>query len=204
VPRPCQRVLLESGLKLDLNWLARRGFVQQGAVTGPIGIQWTAGDGELIASAIIAADMRGPDEGWLRVKSFRDGGLDQRIILEARPRHFGGRQWFFLCPYLNRRATVLWMPPGARAFACRQRWGRQVVYASDLLDRDNRAQQGQAKIRARLCAAGGFDPDEWDFPPKPKWMRWRTYRLAEAKFDRYSSVQDEGVVELAAKLGMKL
>jgi hypothetical protein len=27
-----------------------------------------------------------------------------------------------------------------------------------------------------LCSVGGFNPDEWDFPPKPKWMRWRTYK----------------------------
>jgi len=58
-----------------------------------------------------------------------------------------------------------------------------------------------AKIRSRLCAIGGFDPDEWDFPLKPKWMRWRTYNRAEEKFDHYESVLDEGIVELVARLG---
>ena len=65
-----------------------------------------------------------------------------------------------------------------RYFACRQEWGRQVAYASQFLDRDNRAHRGQAKIRSRLCALGGFDPDKWNFPPKPKWMRLRTYNRA--------------------------
>ena len=205
MPRPCQRAQLESGLKLDFSRLARRGYIQPGAATGPIGIGWTDNySGEQMAAATITADMTGVDEGWLHIRSSRKDGFDQHILLEARPRHFGGRQWFFVCPYLNRRATVLWKPPGARFFACRQRWGRQVAYASQFLDRDNRAHRAQAKIKARLCAAGGIDPDEWDFPPKPKWMRWRTYNRAEAKFDRYSSVLDEGVVELAAKLGMKL
>jgi hypothetical protein len=198
MPRPIQRARLESGLKLDINRLARRCFIRPGASTGPVGIEWRDGYFDRrIALGFITADMSGTDQGWFRIKI---GGLDQHITLIARRRHFGGRQWFFLCPYQNRRAMVLWMPPGAPDFACRQEWGRQVAYSSQFLDRDNRAHRGQAKIRSALCSVGGFDPDEWDFPPKPKWMRWRTYNRAEEKFDRYEAVLDEGVVELAAKL----
>ena len=36
----------------------------------------------------------------------------------------------------------------------------------------DKAHQGQAKIKLRLIA--DLDPDEWDLPPKPKWMRWST------------------------------
>jgi hypothetical protein len=199
MPRPCQRVRLENGLKLDLNRLARRGFIDPGGYKGS-GISWTNNyTGEPIASGFITADLIGPDEGWFRIQI---GNLDQRIILVARPRHFGGRQWFFVCPYLNRRAMVLWMPPGARSFGCRQRWGRQVGYVTQFMGRDDRAHRGKARINSRLCSIGGLDPDEWDFPPKPKWMRWRTYNRAEEKFDRYEAILDEGVVELAIRLGM--
>jgi hypothetical protein len=79
-----------------------------------------------------------------------------------------------------------------------------VAYASQFLDRDNRAHRGQAKIRSRLCSIGGFDPDEWDLPAKPKWMRWGTFNRAVARFEKYESVLDEGVVELALKLGMRI
>ena len=198
MPRPCQRARLESGLKLDLNRLARRGFIRPGEVAGPIGIKWTNSYfDEEIASGILMADMSGTHEGWLRI---RIGQLDQRMSLVARPRHFGGQQWYFICPYENRRVSVLWKPPGARFFACRQRWGRQVAYASQFLDRDNRAHRGKAKINSKLCSIGGFDPDEWDFPPKPKWMRWRTYRRAEEKFDRCEAILDDGLIPLVAKL----
>jgi hypothetical protein len=39
-------------------------------------------------------DMRGPDERWLRVKSFTKGGLDQRIIVfdAILPRIFRDRE----------------------------------------------------------------------------------------------------------------
>jgi hypothetical protein len=144
--------------------------------------------------------MSGREEGWFNIKI---GQLDQRIILVARPRHFGGRQWFFMCPYLNRRAMVLWMPPGARYFACRQNWGRRVAYASQFQDRVNRAHRGKAKINSRLCSIGGLDPDEWAFPPKPKWMRWKTYKRAEAKFDQYEEILDIRL-EIAACRLLKL
>ena len=198
MPRPCQRARLESGLKLDINRLARRGFIRPGAATGPVGIRWTNSYfDEEVASGIITTDMSGRDEGWFRIQI---GQLDQRIILVARPRHFGGRQWYFICPYTSRRVSVLWMPPGARDFSSRQRWGRQVAYNSQFLDRDNRAHRGQARINSKLCSIGGFDPDAWDLPPKPKWMRWRTYNRAVEKFDRYEAVLDAETLALVAKL----
>lgn len=202
MPRPRYRATLESGLRLDINRLARRGFIRPGAATGPVGLQWTNSDWGYITSGVITADLSGEVAGWLRIQI--DGRADQLIHLVARPRHFGGRQWFFMCPYLNRRCMVLWMPPGADRFACRQRWGRQVAYQSQFLDRDNRAHRGKALLNRRLCSIGGLDSEDWDFPPKPKWMRWRTYRRAEEQFDRYETILEEGLVALAARLGMPI
>ena len=197
MPRPLQRIRLESGLKLNLNGLARRGFIQPGAYKGS-GISWTNSyTGEPIASGLITAEMNGSDEGWFRIQI---GSLDQRIILVARPCHFGGRQWYFICPSMNRRVSVLWKPPGARDFACRQKWGRQVAYASQFSTPVDRAHQGKARINSRLCSIGAFDPDDWGFPPKPKWMRWRTYNRAEEKFNRYEGILDEGTFALLARL----
>ena len=198
MPRPLQRVRLESGLKLNLNRLARRGFIKPGAITGPVGIAWTDDTGQQIASGYITADMSGEQTGWLNI---RLGRLDQCIYLVAHPRHFGGRQWFFKCPHLHSLATVLWMPPGAHSFACRERWGRRVAYASQFMDRIARGHRGGAKIKSRLCSVGGFDPDEWELPPKPKWMRWKTYNRMVEKFDRYEAMVEEGLLEAIMRLG---
>jgi hypothetical protein len=184
--RSCQRVRLEAGLRLDVNWLARKGFIHPGAVSGPVGIKWSDSYfGHEIASGVVTSDLRGPHEGFLRIKL---GSLDQQIHMVARKRHFGGHQWFFICPDTTRRAMVLWLPRGARYFCCRQRWGRQVAYASQFMTPIDRAHRGKAKINSRLCAIGGFDPEEWDLPPKPKWMRWKTYNRAEDKLDRYEEM----------------
>ena len=184
MPRPRQRVCLQDGLSLNLNRLARREFIQPGATTGPVGIKWKNSIDKEIASALITADMRGPDEGWFRIQM---GRLDQQIDLVSHARHFGGRQWYFICPSTNRRASVLWNPPGALYFECRQAWGRQVAYASQFSTWVNRSHQGKARIKSRLCSIGGFNPDEWDLPPKPKWMRWNTYNRAVEKFDRHEA-----------------
>ena len=46
----------------------------------------------------------------------------------------------------------------------------------------------KAKVKARLI--GDEDPDEWDVPPKPKRMRWKTYEKWEAKFDAAEDALD--------------
>ena len=72
-----------------------------------------------------------------------------------------------------------------------------MAYASQFLDRDNRAHYGQSKIKNRLI--GDLDPDKWSLPPKPKWMRWKTYYSYVEKVDRYEAILDEGTLELLAK-----
>jgi hypothetical protein len=169
----------------------RQGCIRPGAYSAWRGV-WTD-SGEEIASADFTAHM-GRHEGRLRIHM---DAAEQTIFLTPRPRKFGGYQWYFVCPYEDRCCSVLWRPPGASDFRCRQAWGRRVAYASQFLDPDNRAHRGQAKIKARLI--GDCDPDEWDLPPKPKWMRWRTYNRYEERFDRYEAILEDGIAWLMAK-----
>src|SRR6187431_2912150 len=107
MPRSRQRICLQEGLKLDINLLVRRGLIVLGSAASPHAIRWVNSDCEMIASGWISADMRGDIEGSLHIQI---GELEQTITLVTLPRHYGGRQWFFLCPVTNRRASVLWLP----------------------------------------------------------------------------------------------
>jgi len=198
MPRSRVRVCLQDGLKLDLNRLVRKQFIKPGANIGVRGITWTHSYWGEVAAGMISADMSGQAEGWLRIQL---GSLDQRIILVSRRRHFGGRQWYFVCPVRNRLASVLWRPAGATRFCSRQTWGRRVAYHSQFIDATNRAHAGKERIKARLIA--NLDPDEWDFPPKPKWMRWATYNRFEERFDHYEDILDDGCAGLLARLLQK-
>jgi hypothetical protein len=194
MPRPRQRVCLEAGLKLDLNRLMRQNCVRPGAHSAWRSVWSNNYTGEETAAANFTCHMTGEHEGRLRIQM---DDMEQTVFLSPRPRKFGGRQWYFVCPVMNRCCSVLWRPPGATHFRCRQGWGKAVAYASQFLDPDNRAHRGKAKIKARLIA--DLDPDEWELPPKPKWMRWSTYNRLVDRFDSYEEMLERGIAELMVK-----
>src|SRR5262245_64871204 len=78
------------------------------------------------------------------------GELEQTITLITLPRNLGGRQWFLLCPVTHRRASVLWLPPGAQQFACRHAWPGRVAYSSQFMTPIDRAYHAMEKIKRRL------------------------------------------------------
>jgi hypothetical protein len=182
-------------LKLDINLLARRGLIMPGSASGPHALRWVNSDGEVIASGWISADMRSDVEGSFHIQI---GELDQTIILVTLPRHYGGRQWFFLCPVTNRRALVLWLPRGERQLASSKAWPGKVAYSSQFMTPADRAHLGKERIKQRLI--GELDPEEWDLPPKPKWMRWKTYQRLVEQFERYEAALDAGSLSRAMKL----
>jgi len=166
-----------------------------GSATGPHSIRWVNSIGEVISSGWISADLRCDVEGLFHIQV---GELEQTITLITFPRYLGGRQWFFLCPVTHRRASVVWLPPGAQQFASRHAWPGRVAYRSQFMTAMDRAQLGMERIKQRLI--GDLDPEEWDLPPKPKWMRWKTYHRLIEQFERYEAALDAAALSRAAKL----
>jgi hypothetical protein len=183
--RPRQRIPLEKGLKLDLNLLVRRGLFRSAPVLCA-SISWV-NSGNVRASGLILGHLSARRGSmWVHL-----GPLEQSVDLVAVPRNFGGVQWFFVCPIMRCHASVLWMPPGARQFACRQTWGRQVAYASQFQTRHQRALRGAQGLRYRLGGEEFTRLDDFP-PPKPRGMHQRTYearmerlKAYEARFDLY-------------------
>jgi hypothetical protein len=197
MPRPRYRASLQQGLRLDLNKLRRNGFVCPGSRTGPNFIRWSyVYTDEEITSGLLTASMEYENQGWLRIQI---GKLDQYLTLVPQPRRFGGRQWYFECPKTGERCSVVWMPPGAHSFASRRAWGAQVTYNSQLQTRYDRALTQGQRLRAKLGGPdwAGYNGDD---PPKPKWMRWKTYNRILDRSDRYESIADERLVYFVARL----
>ena len=196
--RPRQRVCLQEGVHLNLNQLARVGFIQRGARTSERGIQWTHPQRGLIASGFVSADMSSLHAGWVHI---RIGDFTQQIALIGQPRRFGGRQWYFVCPATNRPVSVVWKPAGAEKFCSRQTWGQQVAYLSQIGSVVDRAHLGKARINAQLSRGSASDP--YALTPKPKWMRWATYNRYVKKYVGYETVLDHGCAAVLAKLYAK-
>jgi hypothetical protein len=61
------RVCLQDGLRLDLNRLARKGFIKFGTNIGARGIVWTNSYWGVV-HGIISADMSNQNDAWLRIQ----------------------------------------------------------------------------------------------------------------------------------------
>jgi hypothetical protein len=179
--RPRKRVCLQDGLRLDLNQLIRDGTVKPGAATSRTIFWQIAGSREVVGVAVVTADLT--DLACPRIRILMRG-LDQTIDLIAQQRQFGGVQWYFQCPVLGLRASVLWKPPGAKRFCSRQSWGKQVAYQTQFVGEAKRAQIGKERIGSRL----GADLADWNLPPpKPELMRARTYQRYVDRYLRYEA-----------------
>jgi hypothetical protein len=186
--RPRKRTELEDCLKLDLNIL-RVQAIAQGEPTQQVVCCYPRYSGDARRFGLLVWRFSSATRGSMRLLVH---SLDQSIDLVAAPRHFGGVQWYFLCPLTGRRASVLWMPQGESCFASRQAWGREVAYASQFITAPFRALSRAHDIRQLLGDQEYlrvFDPPP---PSKPTWMHRDTYetllnRLAfyERKCDLY-------------------
>jgi hypothetical protein len=195
--RDRQRVRLEDGLKLDLNRLIRQHVVRPGALRRST-IRWSHRfSDEEVASGRLSADVTRDGRGWLRIEL---GGLDQRIDLVGHPRHYGGHQWYFLCPQTGRRASVLCKPPGARSFACRQTWGRQVAYGSQFETPYDRALSAAQDIRYRLGGKDYISLLDGVRPPKPKGMHRQTYEQILRRCESYEAIANQHLVRFLVRL----
>ena len=59
---------------------------------------------------------------------------------------------------------------------------------------------GELRCSHGTAVPDDLDPDEWDLPPKPKWMRWRTYDRYAQRYDAYEAMLDRGCFASLARL----
>ena len=121
--------------------------------------------------------------------------IDETIYLQRFLQPFGGYRWYFICPSSNHRCQVLYQPPGAKRF--RSRWGfrRRLQYQSQRLAPQFRYQHGAAQAAKRVLRKG--PPEwrkeyaDWEFPPKPRGMRWKTYNRLDERAHAYEKAADD-------------
>ena len=167
---------LESALCLNLPRLLRTSAIWPGCnVSGAL--HWTNGDGDEVGSIGYHARL-GRDEGELTLH-YADGTGDERKAIEChvwlvtRPCHYGGRRWYFVCPYTGRRALKLYKWPGIDRFCHRDAIKPKPTYASQRVNGLDRINAQRWALRRKL---GDEYSTLFDEPVKPKWMRWRTFQ----------------------------
>jgi hypothetical protein len=188
--RPRERIPLEDGLKIDLNKLHVQAISQR-ETTQQVNFWEPRYSGDARRFGLLVWRFSSATRGSMRLLL---RSLDQTIDLAAAPRHFGGVQWYFVCPLLRKRASVLWMPQGASCFASRRAWGSQFAYASQFETPNYRAHLRAHEIHCRLSGEDHSPIYHVLPPPKPRYMHRNTYenllnrlRDAESKYNFVSS-----------------
>ncbi|WHZ20719.1 MAG: hypothetical protein OJF55_002868 [Rhodanobacteraceae bacterium] len=168
---------LESALCLNLQTLFKRSAIWPGCDTSG-GWQWTDNyTGEQTGSIGYRAKL-GNDEGELTL-NYVVGTGDERSVIEChiwlvtRPCYYGGRRWYFVCPYTGRHARKLYKWPGIEKFCHREAIRPKPTYASQRVGGLDRVYAQRWALRRKL---GDHDSDLFGEPYKPKWMRWRTFQ----------------------------
>lgn len=164
------RLTTADALRLDLGKLIRDRCIIPGEwVKGTL--RWTSTrTGQTTASLGYEANMADPAAAWLRLTySHGDTSRDYRIELETTRPTYGGLRWWFTCPRTGRRASVLYLPPGAAMFASRAAY--RLAYPSQREQDFDRLAEKSHRLRERLGGEPGFG----NYIPRPKGMHRRTY-----------------------------
>jgi hypothetical protein len=125
------------------------------------------GKGEALVeprSVLFSYGAKGPADATARMREQRVSLMWSKLPLSRSLR----RPWF-QCPKCYRRCEILYMVDAT--YACRL--CQRLTYASTRERPGFRKALVAWQIRARLGAGADDGPE---FPPKPKWMRWPTYR----------------------------
>ncbi len=193
---------VEGSQPLDVMKLARAGYLCGSRIGG---WQWSFRDGTTTSIGItggrqaITLNYRNKSRGqdWQTV--------EQRVPIRWTPCRFGGERPWFVCDvsangvHCGRQVAKLY--GAGRLFACRHcyRLGYQVQRGG-LMDR---AHHRLARLHRKLGA--DYDGPDGPPPPRPKWMRQRTYQHAvqqiENAEDHLNDVFIAGSARLLARMG---
>ena len=177
--------VVERGRKLDLRELRRTGaFIPDGRCHR-VDLTWQdPGLSKNVASMTImycASVEQEPRFAVAYIAKLPNGDvmpIHDTFQLEAFPQPFGGHRWYFICPYIGKRAQVLYMPKGECYFGHRLSTDDRMQYRSQCLTPATRLFEQGEKVTRRLLEAGheGWREEQspYNFPSKPPWMRWCT------------------------------
>jgi hypothetical protein len=186
---------------LDVMKLARAGYLT--------GSQFGSGRWSYRDSSALSVSVTGGREAIRLDYRIRTRGeewqlVSQRIPIRWTSCRFGGERPWFVCDvyangvYCGRRVAKLYH--GGRLFACRRCY--RLVYAIQRGGPMDRAHHNLGRLHRKPRA--DYDRPDMPPPPRPKWMRWKTYsriaRQLEAGQERLDVVFTIGAQRLLGRL----
>jgi hypothetical protein len=124
--------------------------------------------------------------------------VDNDVLVKWIPCHFGGFRPLIQCMRCGGNARYLFLRPLRRSFVCRV--CTCLIYRTQSVDDDQQSQIAITKIQTKLAPKIAHLLDLDDVPPKPRWMRWRTYQKSITRLNRLELKRDAIFDEKAIRL----
>jgi hypothetical protein len=180
--------------RIDLAWMIRTKRAIPGSLVSGT-LCWTCG-GESAGSISYVADMRYPENAFLRLSYTRGSGSDreevkQLVRLTYTEPNYGGRRWWMICPYRHNRCGKLYLPNGGDRFAGRRAW--KLGYHCQRVARRDRAFEKLFRLQKKLGCDQGWEAGIG----RPKGMWDRTY---QRHWEQYWELDGECAVEMMTVL----
>ena len=202
--------IVEQGLRIDLRSLRRRRLFNADGNHYQTNLQWTYNyTGEKVANVVMSY-CAGGQGSWLRLEytvtlhGEEPFKVNETFALERFSQPFGGYRWYIICPSTHRRCQCLYLPPGSTRFRSRKGFRVRLQYLSQKYDKRTRLSETGRSIAAKMLRAGPAkwrdEHRDWDFPPKPPWMRWKTYNRQFARWESYEQQSDADLAQWVLKL----
>ena len=178
---------VDEGLKLNINKMKRDGMIALNSWHSG-SLKWTSvRTGEKLASIGYETNTLDPENMWMRVHytytSHHDNEphhIDCKIRLEATQPNYGGKRLWFICPFSQKRAAVLFKPSGSKRFA--SRYAFNLKYQSQSRSAPYRAIDRMWKLKNKL--------NGHDYWRKPKGMHHKTHEHMVKKINDAEDVCD--------------
>jgi len=157
----------------------------------------------------------GGGESWMRLNyslsetyGAENSNVEQIVHLTkvAQPfQPFGGYRWYFLCPSTGKPCLCLYKPYGATYFRSRHGFRVRLQYRSQHWGPHDRITEKGNRLAAKVLRAGDSQwreqYEDWAFPPKPPWMRWKTYNRHFAQWEQCEAQDYAYLMQLIQRLG---
>ena len=175
---------------IDINRMLQEGAIKTNAITSGTWVWKDAETGEQTSSIGYAANTDTPSP-YVRLNYTiidTDESCDYMIKLSATTPHYGGKRYWFICPYTGKRTTKLYRPYGAHKYGSRQAFN--LKYKSQSECRISRMINKKWKLQKRLDGAYGHI--------RPKGMHRKTF---ESLLDDIFQLEDMIDYEISARYG---
>lgn len=115
--------------RIEMKWLFKEGYIQKGAFCSGT-ISWHDTKTKETTASVSFRSVWNDNQMYLELIYTHNGKpMQYKIYFEAKPSNLGkGQRYYFLCPKLNKRTSILYLTYDSDTFICREAYHPRRIY----------------------------------------------------------------------------